>query len=64
MKKLMVEMKVIADGMVHHVAEAFLYFKVFLSAVMAVFPFEGGAAVQTVVFVPVMFFHRLNRCYT
>jgi hypothetical protein len=60
MKKLVVEMKIIADGMVHHVAKAFLYFKVFLAAVMAIFPFKGGAAIQTVIFVPVMLFHWVN----
>ena len=39
MKKLVVEMEVIADGVVHHVAKAFLYLQVFLSAFMAEFTF-------------------------
>jgi hypothetical protein len=33
MKKLVIEMKVIADGMVHHVAEAFFDLQIFLPAV-------------------------------
>ena len=35
MKKLMVEMKVIAYCMVHHMAKAFFNFQVFLAAVIA-----------------------------
>jgi hypothetical protein len=57
MEKLVIEMKIIAYGMVHHVAEAFLDLQVFLPAVMAVFTFECGAAIQTVIFVTVMLFH-------
>lgn len=37
MEKLVVEMKIITYGMVHHVAKAFLYLQVFLPAVMAKF---------------------------
>ena len=59
MEKLMVEMKVIADGMVHHVAKAFLYLQVFLAAVMAKFTFQNSAAVKAVIFFAVMFFHEL-----
>jgi hypothetical protein len=59
MKKLVIEMKIITDGMVHHVPEAFLNFEVFLAAIVAIFPFEGGAAVKAIIFVPVMFFHFL-----
>jgi hypothetical protein len=33
MKKLVIEMKVIAYGVVHHVAEAFFDLQVFLTAV-------------------------------
>jgi len=58
MKKLVVEVEIIADGMVHHVAKAFLYFQVWLPAIVAIFPFEDGTAVQAVIFVPVVFFHR------
>jgi len=58
MKKLVVEVKIIAYGMVHHVPEAFLYFKVWLPAVVAIFPFQDSTAVQAVIFVPVVFFHR------
>jgi len=39
MKKLVIEMKIIANGMVHHVAKAFFHLQVFLPAVMAKFPF-------------------------
>ena len=44
-KKLVVEMKVVADGMVHHVAKTFLYFEVFLAANMAKLTLQRGAAV-------------------
>jgi hypothetical protein len=37
MKKLVVEVKIVAYGMGHHVAEAFLYLQVFLPAVVAIF---------------------------
>ena len=57
MKKLVVEMKIIAYGMVHHVAKAFLHLQVFLPAVMAKFTFEDGAAIKAVIFFAVMFFH-------
>jgi len=45
MKKLVVEMEIIADGMVHHVAEAFLHFKVLLAANMAKLTHQRSAAV-------------------
>lgn len=35
MKELFVEMKIIADGMVHQMPEVFLYLQIFLSANMA-----------------------------
>jgi hypothetical protein len=59
MEKLVVEMKIIADGVVHHVAETFLYLQVWLAAVMAIFTFKRSAAVEAIVFAPVMFFHFL-----
>ena len=58
MKKLVIEMKVIADGMVHHVAKAFFDLQVFLSAFMAVMAFQYGSAVKAVVLFAVMFLHR------
>jgi len=57
MKKLVIEVKVIADGMVHHVTKAFVQFQVFLAAVMAIVSLNDGAAVQTIIFVAVMLFH-------
>ena len=45
MKKLVVEMKIIADGMIHHVAKAFLHLQVFLPAIVTKLPFEDGPAV-------------------
>jgi len=50
-------MKIVADGMVHHVAKAFLHLQVFLPAVMAIFAFEDGAAVQAIIFFAVMLLH-------
>ena len=57
MKKLVVEMKIIAYSMVHHMPKAFLHLQVFLPAVMAKFTFKDGAAVQAIIFFTVMFFH-------
>lgn len=57
MKKLVIEMKVIAYGMVHHVAKAFFYLQIFLPAVVAKFTFEDGAAIKAVIFFAVMLFH-------
>ena len=59
MKKLLVEMKIIADRVVHHMPEAFFDLQVFLSANMAERPLQGGAAVQAISFFSVMFFHSL-----
>ena len=53
-------MEIIADGMVHHVAEAFLYLQVFLTAIVAIFSFEDGAAIEAVVFVAIVFFHWVD----
>ena len=50
-------MEIIAYGMVHHVAKAFLHLQVFLPAVMAKLTFEDGAAVQAIIFFTVMLFH-------
>ena len=38
MKKLMIKMKIVAYRMGYHVAEAFFYLEIFLSARMAIFP--------------------------
>ena len=45
MKKLMIEMKVIAYGMIHHVAKAFFDLQVFLPANVAVFTLQLSSAV-------------------
>jgi len=57
MKKLVIKVKVVADGMVHHMTEAFMEFQVFLAAVMAIMSLNDGAAIQTIIFVAVMLFH-------
>lgn len=57
MKKLVVEMEIIAYGMVHHVAKTFLHLQVFLPAIMAKFTFEDGAAIKAVIFFAIMLFH-------
>ena len=64
MKKLVVEMEIIADGMVHHMPEAFLDLQVLLSANMAVFTLQDRSAVQAIIFFPVVFFHlgAIFRC--
>ena len=45
MKKLVVKMKVIAHGMGNHVAEAFLYLEILLSARVTVFTLQFSATV-------------------
>lgn len=57
MEELVIEMKVIAYGMAHHMAEALLQLQVFLAAIVAKLSFEGCSAIQTVIFFAVMFFH-------
>jgi hypothetical protein len=57
MKKLVVEVKIIAYGMVKHVAKAFLHLQVFLPAFMAKVSLQIGSAVKAIGFVPVMLFH-------
>ncbi len=52
-------MKIVADGMIHHVTKAFMEFKIFLAAVMAIMALNDGAAIQTIIFVAVVLFHDL-----
>jgi hypothetical protein len=58
MKKLVVEMKIIAYGVVHHMAKAFFYLQVFLAAIMTELSFKCSAAVEAIIFMSVMLFHR------
>ena len=60
MEKLMVEMKIIADRMVHHVAKAFFNFQVFLSAVMTKMTLQNSSAIKAIVVMSVMLFHNRN----
>lgn len=59
MKKLVIKMKVVTDGMVHHMTKAFMDLEVFLAAVMTVMALKYGTAIQTIILIPVMFFHDL-----
>ena len=64
MKKLVVEMKVIAYGMVHHMTKAFSYLQVFLSAVMTIMTFQNSSAIKTIIFYTVMFLHKYDKVFT
>ncbi len=57
MKKLVIEMKIVAYGMIHHVAKAFPDLQVFLAANMAKPALQLCAAVQAIIFCAVMLFH-------
>jgi len=57
MKKLVVEVKIIAYGVVHHVAKAFFDLQVLLPANMTKLSLQGGPAIQAVIFFAVMFLH-------
>jgi len=59
-KKLVVEMKIIADGVIHHVAKTFLHLQVFLPAIVAKLTLQNGSAIKAIVFFPIMFLHMLN----
>ena len=59
MKKLIVEVEIIAYGMAHHVAKAFFYFQVFLAALITEFALQYSSAVKAIVLFTVMFFHGL-----
>jgi len=45
MKELVVEMKIIADGVIHHVTEVLPDLQIFLAAIMTKFTFQDCAAV-------------------
>jgi hypothetical protein len=45
MKELVIKVKVITDGVVHHMTEAFMKLKVFLTTIMAIMALNDGAAV-------------------
>ena len=53
----MVEVEIIANGMVNHVAKAFFNLQVLLPAVVAKFTLQLASAVQAIMFVTVVFFH-------
>jgi len=57
MKKLFVEVKVIANGMHHQMAEVFLQLQVFLAAIITEMTREGIATVKAIAFGTVMLFH-------
>ena len=59
MKKLIVEVEIIADGMAHHVAKAFFHFQVLLAAVVTEFALQYTPTVKAIVLFTVMFFHGL-----
>src|SRR3569623_1934730 len=60
MKKLVIKVKIVADGMVHHVTKTFMQFQVFLAAIMAIMTFQYSSAIQTIIFFAIMFFHDLT----
>lgn len=60
MEEFMIEMEIITYGMVHHMAKAFFYLKVFLPAYMAKLTLQSSTAVKAVVFFTVMFLHFIN----
>ena len=60
MKKLLIEMKIIGNGMRHHMAETFFQVQVFLSAVIAKIPGKGIAAVKAVFLIAMLFHCRLK----
>jgi len=55
--ELMVKMEIITNRMVHHMAKAFLYLQVFLTAIRAKLKFDIEPAIQAVMFFPVILFH-------
>lgn len=60
MKKLVVEMKIIAYRVIHHVAKALLHLQVFLPAIVAKLTLQNGSTIKAVVFSPIVFFHTPN----
>lgn len=50
-------MKIIANGMVHHMAEAFMELQIFLPAVMTIVTLKYGSAIKAILLKPIMLFH-------
>jgi hypothetical protein len=57
MKKLVVEMKIITDRMVHYMGKTLFNFEVFLPADMTEIALQSGSAIEAIIFMSVMLFH-------
>ena len=54
----MVEVEIVTDCVIHHVAKVFPDVQVFLAAVMTKFTSERCAAIKAIIFRPIMLLHK------